>query len=335
MPLIIRQENILDLDVDVIVNAANTDLEMGGGVCGSIFRGAGVGAMTEACRPLAPIQTGDAVMTPGFALKANAVIHTAGPRYIDGRHGERSLLEACYRNSIRLADDHGFESIAFPLISSGIYGYPKKEAFDVARQAILDALETIDMTVILTLLGSLEGLVDDALLREVSVYLNAHVASKKAPRDEYANRADVDAMRMRRSNMAVASDAVDYEAAHSAAVLPQRPTDMTFSEKVLDWIDRKGMDDVEVYKRANIDRKLFSKIRSNKDYQPARNTVISLALALELSLNETDDLLKSAGYALSDSKYADVVIAYCIMQGIHDPMQINLMLLRLELPTLT
>lgn len=133
----IISKDITKLDVDAIVNAANTSLQMGGGVCGAIFRAAGSDQLRKACDMIGPIKTGQAVMTDGYNLKAKHIIHTAGPVF-DSQHPEKSkeLLENSYKNSLNLARKHNFKSIAFPLISAGIYGYPKKEAFDIARNTI-------------------------------------------------------------------------------------------------------------------------------------------------------------------------------------------------------
>lgn len=151
MPLHIIHDDITTMKSDAIVNAANTGLRMGGGVCGAIFKAAGIEELTRACAPLAPIKTGEAVITAGFALKAPFIIHTAGPVYRDGRSGEEELLAACYHNSLALATEHTLSSIAFPLISSGIYGYPKDEALAVATDAINTFLREETMEVYLVL----------------------------------------------------------------------------------------------------------------------------------------------------------------------------------------
>ena len=139
------------MSVDAIVNAANTELRMGGGVCGAIFRAAGEEELRAACSPLAPIRTGEAVITPGFRLPARYVIHTAGPVYRDGRSGEEELLRSCYLQALTRAVENSCRSVAFPLISSGIYGYPHDAALDVATAAIRDFLTGCDLQVFLVL----------------------------------------------------------------------------------------------------------------------------------------------------------------------------------------
>lgn len=152
MPFTLIQNDITKMEADAIVNAANTELKMGGGVCGAIFKAAGAAEMQAACDKLAPIKTGEAVITPGFRLPAKYVIHTAGPIYKDGKHGEEALLRSCYINSLKCAVENGCESVAFPLISSGIYGYPKEEALRAAASAIQDFLADHDLLVSLVML---------------------------------------------------------------------------------------------------------------------------------------------------------------------------------------
>ncbi|MBQ6005236.1 MAG: macro domain-containing protein [Selenomonadaceae bacterium] len=152
MALKILSADITRLEVDAIVNAANTQLAAGGGVCGAIFRAAGYSQLQAACDKLSPIQTGEAVITSGFNLPAKFIIHTAGPIWRGGNFGEENLLRNCYTNSLKLAAENNLQSVAFPLISSGIYGYPPRDALKVAVQAIKDFLAEKDLEVILTVL---------------------------------------------------------------------------------------------------------------------------------------------------------------------------------------
>lgn len=160
MALKFLQADITRLEVDAIVNAANTELLAGGGVCGAIFRAAGYRELQAACDELSPIQTGEAVITPGFNLPAKFVIHTAGPIWHGGNEGEENLLRACYANSLKLAVEKNLSSVAFPLISSGIYGYPPQEALKVAVDAIKIFLKQHDIDVTLTLMN--KSLLDSA-----------------------------------------------------------------------------------------------------------------------------------------------------------------------------
>lgn len=167
MPFRLVRQDITKMQVDAIVNAANTALQMGGGVCGAIFRAAGSAELQAACDRLAPIRTGEAVITPGFHLPARYIIHTAGPVYRDGKHGEEELLRSCYLNSLKMAQAHQCKSIAFPLISSGIYGYPKEEALRVAIRAIQDFLAEHDMEVYLVVFDEETFAISERLRGEI------------------------------------------------------------------------------------------------------------------------------------------------------------------------
>ncbi len=149
----IINEDITKLEVDAIVNAGNTSLQRGGGVCGAIFKAAGSKELQEACDKLAPISTGDAVITDGFNLNAKYIIHTAGPVYnpADPKESEK-LLANSYKNSLKLAKKNNIKSIAFPLISAGIYAYPKNEALEIAKTTIEDFLSKNEMDIYLTII---------------------------------------------------------------------------------------------------------------------------------------------------------------------------------------
>lgn len=334
MSFIIIRNDITKMNVDAIVNAANTALKMGGGVCGAIFKAAGESELQNACNKLAPINTGEAVITPGFRLPAKYIIHTAGPVYNDGKHGEEELLRACYTNSLKLAVENGCMSIAFPLISSGIYGYPKAEALHVATSAIQAYLEHDDIEVFLVVFDKEAFEISEDLLGEVEAYID----------EKYIG--DYDDLR---SRYRLLSDEMESPYQMAESVTEPAPVkkmmvggiedlvgnlDESFSQTLLRLIDAKGKTDVEVYKRANIDRKLFSKIRSNKGYMPSKRTAIALAIALELSLDETDDLLERAGYALSHSQKFDVIVEYFIMNGKYDIYLINEVLFKYDQPLL-
>ncbi len=326
------------MKVDAIVNAANTDLQMGGGVCGAIFQAAGPKRLQEACNKVAPIQTGGVAMTPGFDLPAKYVIHAAGPVYSHwSKERSRTLLRSAYIESMKLAEEKGCESIAFPLISSGIYGYPKDEALEVARLAIEEYLQDHDMEVYLAVFDKSSFLIGKALLGDVESYIDEHY---------------VDTHRIsRRQLLDVEERALEQavkpnlSAAYSPMVAPMAaPTqglkdlvdnlDEPFSDALLKLIDAKGKTDVEVYKKANIDRKLFSKIRTGKGYTPKKPTILALAIALELTLPETEKLLERAGYALSHASKFDVIVEYFIVSGKYDIFQLNEVLFSYDQPLL-
>ena len=343
MPYVISRNDITKIEVDAIVNAANTDLKMGGGVCGAIFKAAGAEKLKEACKKLAPIKTGEAVITPGFDLKAKYIIHTAGPIYGDGKSGEEKLLLSCYANSLKLAEENKCESIAFPLISSGIYGYPKKDALHVATQAIQDFLQNHDMNISLIvfdkdafsvskkLLGNIESYIDEN-------YVDTHYSEYRYPPQQRAKVREESAALFSKIEADINEESCEISIPESKAKQNIDAIifnlDEPFSDTLIHLISEKGKTDVEVYKRANIDRRHFSKIRTGNGYVPGKQTVISLAIALELSLKETVSLLKKAGYALSDGQKFDVIIEYFIINGIYDIFTINEVLFHYDLPLL-
>lgn len=326
MPLIIVRNDITKMNVDAIVNAANETLLGGGGVDGAIHRAAGEGLLTE-CRTLGGCLTGKAKITGGYNLPAKYVIHTVGPIYRGGNNGEQSLLESCYRESLALALEHGCDSVAFPLISSGAYNYPKDEAFEVASRIAREFLLTNEMTVYLVLFDSASYTIGEALYSDIEEYIDdryasEHIESRRVFEREYIRAAAPEPPRGRRNEQyaigrkpsAVASDSLD-------SLLME--LDESFSQMLLRKIDEKGMTDAECYKKANVDRKLFSKIRGDVHYRPSKPTVIAFAISLELSLAETEEMLRKAGFALSHSNKFDIIIEYFIRKRIYDVFKIN------------
>lgn len=338
MSFTIVRQDITKMQVDAIVNAANTALQMGGGVCGAIFRAAGPERLQAACNKLAPIQTGGAAITPGFRLPAKYVIHAAGPVYSRwDKQQSRALLRSAYIESLRLAEEKGCKSIAFPLISSGIYGYPKDEALEVARQSIGEFLQNHDMDVCLAVFDKSSFLIGKALLGRVESYIDQHYVDVRETDRRRLLRVEEDALGAARP-FSAAAPAMPMA---RAAAMPapnlsdlMKNLDEPFSAALLKLIDQKGKTDVEVYKRANIDRKLFSKIRAGKGYTPKKPTILALAVALELTLDETDTLLERAGYALSHASKFDVIVEYFIVSGQYDIFQINEVLFAYDQPLL-
>lgn len=335
MPFAIVRQDIIKLKADAIVNAANTSLKMGGGVCGAIFKAAGEVELQAACDQLAPIRTGEAVITSGFGLPAKYVIHAAGPIYDGDRKAQCERdLRAAYFSSLRLAAEHGCESIAFPLISSGIYGYPKEEALRTATSAIRDFLEDHDMDVTLAVFDKAAFAESQKLMGEVASYIDENYAGARLLKRQRLAEAKFRSMQLEEAQVDFDAVSMPYTAVPSSLDRLVGSLDEPFSETLLRLIDAKGKTDVEVYKRANIDRKLFSKIRSRKGYMPSKRTAIALAIALELTLNETEDLLERAGFALSHAVKFDVIVEYFIKKGIYDIFRINEVLFQYDQPLL-
>lgn len=331
MPFSIVRNDITKMKVHAIVNAANTELTIGGGVCGAVFNAAGERRLQAACEKLAPIKTGEAVTTPAFALPAKYIIHTADSIYKDGKSGEEELLRSAYTNSLNLALEKKCKSIAFPLLSSGAYGYPKEEALHVATEVFRSFLSEHDMDIYLVVFDKSALSVSKKLLYEVKSYIDEHYVeeypfSRRSLSERAAEFLETARSAIPKKHLPTALGGTPVQGLPSVLKEDFFKLDESFSETLFRLIDAKGKDEVEVYKRANIDRKLFSKIRSQKDYTPSKRTVIALAVGLELSIEETDDLLKRAGYALSQSKKFDVIVEYFITNEKYDIIEINTVL---------
>ncbi|MCC8101548.1 MAG: macro domain-containing protein, partial [Clostridiales bacterium] len=304
MPFTIIRQDITKMKVDAIVNAANTKLLMGGGVCGAIFHAAGADELQAACDRLAPIRTGEAVLTPGFHLPAKYVIHAAGPVYDQKNVTEsRRLLKSAYTESLVLARKNDCESIAFPLISSGIYGYPKKEALRVAVSAIREFLAENDMDIYLVVFDKDALSAGTELQESIKQYIDEYYVGLHSVQSRILLEPEERAIQA--ASPQICPDFLKAGKPSGRLDDLVDNLDEPISTTILRLIDAKGMTDTEVYKRANIDRRLFSKIRSGKGYLPGKRTILALAIAMELTLDETDDLLKRAGYALSHSQKFD------------------------------
>lgn len=320
MPFFIVSEDITEMDVDAVVNAANTELRMGGGVCGAIFRAAGAEQMEKACRPLRPVKTGEAVITPGFNLPAWYVIHTPGPVYQENKAAWcEERLRASYHNSLNLAASHHCESVAFPLISSGAYGYPKEEALQVAVSAIREFLKMHELTVYLTLLTEV-AMIPPWDQMDIRRYLTEQYTGEEL--GVYQEAADATLPDMDFSPGKCALPEIGLPDIAGPEIF-QEQLDEPFNKALLHLIDAKGKTDVEVYKKANISRKLFSKIRTGRGYMPGKRTILALAIGLELSVEETENLLEHAGFALSRSILSDVIVKYFISHKKYDIYEIN------------
>lgn len=326
MPFQIVQGDITKMKVDAIVNAANNQLQRGGGVCGTIFSAADSPLLQEECNKIGHCPTGNAVITKGYKLKAKHIIHAVGPIWQGGNHNEENLLYSAYFESMKLAEKNKLESIAFPLISSGIYGYPREDAFRVARTAIKDFLLNNELSVYLVLYDKNLLYVDPTIKKEVLEYTTLNFIKPKEDRKLRRLKLNLPMESYRESVIIQESQYLPDLDKNIARAGYHPMFDIkgeTFSKMLLRLIDERNLTDPEVYKKANMDRKLFSKIRSNEKYKPSKNTAISLAIALNLNLEETNELLKSAGYALSPSSRADLIIEYCIKNNEFNIYKIN------------
>lgn len=330
MPLQIIRNDITKVECDAIVNAANSTLLGGGGVDGAIHRAAGKGLLLE-CMKLGGCKVGQAKITKGYNLPSKYVIHTVGPKWRGGKNGEQELLRNCYKNSLILAKENNCESVAFPLISSGVYGYPMNEAFKVAVDTVAEFLMQNDMLVYIVIYNKNALAAGSKLFTDIAQYID----------DNYVvEHTDVDYERMREAQCSmplpqtrfletedVCAETLPYsqtfETTASFENVIDKTIDESFSEMLLRLIDERRMKDSECYKKANIDKRLFSKIRSNKDYKPSKSTVLAFCIALELPLVQTNEMLMKAGFALSHSNKFDIIVEYFIKQNNFNIFEIN------------
>jgi len=336
MPMEIVRNDITRMSVDAIINAANSALKMGGGVCGAIFTAAGTEKMQAACDRIGSCAVGEAVMTDGYDLPAKYVIHTVGPVWHEGDLDQEKYLYDCYTHSLELAARHKCTSVAFPLISSGIYGYPGDQALQIAISAISTYLLHHEMLVYLVvydmktfalsgkLFAAIENYIDDNYVEEHRSYRSRNTDSFEYRQLYDLNESVSESMSesVSKSCFCPESPEPPLTSARSLDDLVSQ-LDETFPEMLLRLIDEKGTTDVETYKKANIDRKLFSKIRSGRGYTPSKVTAVAFAVALKLNLDETKDLLGKAGFSLSRCSKFDVIIQFFIEEGIYNIFEIN------------
>ena len=328
MSLIIIRDDITKVHADAIVNSTDSLFSGSGGSDKAIHLAAGPGLSKE-CKVLGGCAVGEAKLTKAYKLNAKYVIHTVGPIWFGGATGEEALLADCYRNSLALAKGKKLESIAFPVISSGTFEYPKGMALKIANSVIIDFLLENDMKVYLVVYDEETLSISEKLFSSVKQYID----------DNYIDEQETEKYSIRRSNRKI--EPIVHEAdpnkVYSSSMKASEPKerkkrslddvlghlDESFSQTLIRMIDDRGMKDPDVYNRANKDRRLFSKIRSNIAYSPSKPTALAFAIALCLNLDETKDLLLKAGLALSNSSRSDVIIQYFIEEENYNIFEIN------------
>lgn len=307
MPFYIVKNDITRMKVDAIVNAANESLLGGGGVDGAIHRAAGPELLRE-CRTLGGCKTGEAKLTSGYHLPAQYVIHTVGPVWHGGGRGERELLVSAYRSSLELALAHGCQTVAFPLISSGVYGYPKAQALEVAVDTIQRFLLSHDIKVYLAIFQKTDYDIGQALFDDIAALIEARY---------------------------VQGDANDDSTAHflSSKGTSEFP-DESFSQMLLRKKTEAGLAEALFCQRANIQRSLFSEMTNNINYMPSKPLAVACAVALELPMEETQEMLKKAGFFFSRASKSDIITQYFMERRNYNIFKINEALFAFDQPLL-
>jgi len=337
MPLNIIREDITKLNVDAIVNAANSGLVGGGGVDGAIHRVAGP-ELDLACSKLNGCKTGDAKYTPGFKSKAKYIIHTVGPVWVDGNHNEETLLRSCYKRSLEIAKELKCESVAFPLISAGVYGYPKDEALDIAIEEIRSFINMFDMSVTLCIFSEDTFVLSEKRFGRIKAFIDNEFVKKSLINDERKLGKTFDERREAFREFgedAILESNFSCQITRSPSLNQPRYKSIedalkedgeTFQQALFRLIDAKGWSDVQCYNAANVSSKTFCKIRKNKEYQPSKETAYAFAIALELDWRETKALLVRAGFAFNRSSKWERLVKVMIDQAKFNIDDVNLVL---------
>ena len=320
MPLHIIRQDITKMDCDAIVNPTNIYLIPDGGTDLAIHTAAGPELLKYCKMQMGMVEVGGAKISPAFNLPCKYVIHTVGPVWKGGNNNEKDKLISCYRKSLELAATNECSSIAFPLISSGTYGYPKDQVLKIAIDAISDFLFTSDMTVYLVVYDKKAYEFSNKLFSDIATFIDDNYYEEHKLAEYNYERRSI--LRRMASRDEIPVECCQAPAFGNVAEWLDK-LDESFAEALFRFIDEKGMTDVECYKKANIDKKTFSKIKCNAGYKPSKNTVIAFAIALKLSLEETQHLLKTVGYTLSHSNKFDLIIEYFITKEIYDIFLIN------------
>ncbi|MBQ7266432.1 MAG: macro domain-containing protein [Firmicutes bacterium] len=341
MPFSIVRNDITKVKADIIVNTANPKPIIGGGTDRAVYVAAGEERLLEERKKIGEILQGEAVYTPAFDLQAKYIIHTVGPTWIDGEHGEKDVLRSCYDKALILAESLKAKSIAFPLIATGVYGFPKDEALNIALSQIGRFLLLHDMKVILVVFDRKAFELSSKLIGDIDEYIDEKgvVDAEKSEYElDYGRFTGEESFRIlarKRNNRREYAASLSFTETLGKS-LEEAVGDRgdTFSQRLFKLIDERGMDDVTVYKKANIDRKVFSRIRCKEDYKPKKKTAVALAVALKLNMNEMLDLLSRAEIAFSPGNKFDIIITYFINNKIYDIYEINAALFKYGQPIL-
>lgn len=350
MPFEIVRNNLVNMEVDAVVNTANTNPVIDSGVDSEVHAKAGA-ELLAAREKIGHIDFGAAAITSGYELDAKYVIHTVGPIWRGGSYDEEQILASCYRSSLALAKNHQCESVAFPLIATGNYKFPKSLALQIAVREISSFLIENEMQIYLVVFDKDAFELSEKLFKSVSSYIDENYI-RSTMLKEYGNDSLHDSSLKTRWDSDRTTSGAQNKEYHKlqieeclepnvcAAPTPKTDDlsvmldnlDAGFSETLLKLIDRTGKKDSEIYKKANVDRKLFSKIRNNIDYKPSKSTALAFAFALELGIEETEDFIGRAGFALSHSSKFDVIVEFFLTNGNYNIYELNEVLFAFDQP---
>lgn len=340
MPLRIVRNDIVKMTTDAIVNTANDHVAVGTGCDGAVYRAAGYDELLNYRREyIGFVEEGGAFITPGFGLDARYIIHAVSPRFIDGDHGEEEKLRSCYRKSLQLAKENGVRSIAFPLISTGGFGYPKEEGLRIAVDEINAFLFENEMDIFLVVFDEKSTRLGEKIYPDLEAYIDLHYV-EVANDNEYApigfgfSTARLGQSRNIELAYCVKEAASVYFSERHGSKLDERIKHIsdTYSEYLMYLIHQKNLTSKEVYDGSIVSKKVFSKIKNNPDYHPNKQTALRLCIGARLNLDESRDLLARAGYALSPCDKTDIIFSYFIENEIYDIIELDIQLEEHGLP---
>ena len=328
MPLQIIRQDITKMCVDAIVNTTNEEMVGYSGVDLAVHTIAGPELDAE-CETLPPLGLGQAVVTGGYNLPCKYVIHTSGPIWRGGLLGESIILRSCYVESLKLAVKHGCKTVAFPLISAGVYQYPKDQVLKFAIQTITEFLFENELTVYLCVYDKEAYTFSQKLFNDIQSFIDDDYVEER-DEDYFDDYEEDDSICECKLLKNCAPRAIEAQSDFPCSSVAGKTLgeyvgqlDRSFQEMLFDLIDESGMTDVECYKRANVDKRVFSKIKGNKSYRPSKQTAVAFAISLKLDLDTTQELLATAGMTLSRSNKFDKIIRYFIHNKIYDIFEIN------------
>lgn len=343
MPFKIIRNDITKVSADVIVNTANPKPVYGGGTDHAIYEGAGVDSLLEERKKIGNINRGDIAVTDAFDLNAKYIIHTVGPAWVDGSHGEFETLESCYIKSLEKTVELGCESIAFPLISTGVYGFPRDKALQIAVSVFSRFLLEHEMQIILVVFDKRSFQLSGQIVGDIDSYIDANYVKQKRQR-EYTRRPrrEVFDDEAEMSESEYEERMAYYEETDESISMLEliqpfpcmsiedelESIGASFHDKLFELIDQSGIDNKDVWKLANLDRKHFSKIQCDSNYHPKKKTVMALCIALQLDLDQSKDLLARADWAFSPSSKVDLIVQKAILDKQYDIFQLNVVLFK-------
>ena len=338
MPLKIIRNDITKVSADAIVNTANPKPIFASGTDKAIYEAAGADKVLKERKKIGEIARGEVAITPAFSLSAKYIIHTVGPSWHDGTQGEFEILRSCYHKSLLQAIELKCESIAFPLIATGVYGFPKDKALQIAISEISEFLFQYEMMVYLVVFDDKSFQLSNNIMGNVQSFIDSHYVktkrnteySRRRTREPYEEFEDVELMEMAmKCDLDESCDnMLDFAPIQMPLSLDDQFENMggTFQEKLFEIIDYRGYTNIEVYTRANLDRKHFSKIQCNVNYHPSKTTAMALCIALKLDLDESKDLLARAEWAFSPNRKMDLIVMNAIVNREYNINQINAIL---------